>query len=214
MCHKTGMHLPDGLLHPVVYGSLLGGGAAALAVAAKRCRNLEEESVPLMGILGAFVFAAQIVNVPVGAGTSGHLLGTALVTVLLGWEAAVVTMAAVLVLQAVMLQDGGLLALGANMVNMAVVPATIAALLCRLGPKRWRIFIGGGAAALGVLAAAVLVALELWLSRRASLGAALLGLGGTHVPIAVFEGVITLLILRFLLLVRPGLVRGLDRGAA
>jgi cobalt/nickel transport system permease protein len=202
------VHLPDGLLRPAVFAPLLAGGAVAVALAARSCRRLGEERAPLMGILGAFVFAAQLVNVPVGVGTSGHFLGAALLTVLLGWAPAVITMTAVLLLQALVLQDGGLTALGANVLNLAVAPALLATLLLRLARGRRGLLVAAGAAAwLGILAAAALVALELWLSGTAALGPALGALVLVHVPIGGIEAVVTVLVLRFLQSLRPDLVR-------
>jgi cobalt/nickel transport system permease protein len=208
LCHKLHVHVPDGLLRPAVFAPLLAGGAVAVGWAARACRRLGEDRVPLMGVLGAFVFAAQLVNVPVGVGTSGHFLGTALLTFLLGWAPAVITMTAVLLLQALILQDGGVTALGANVLNLAVAPALVAALLGRLAASRRGLLVAAGAAAwLGVLVAASLVALELWLSRAAALGPALGALLLVHVPIGALEAAVTVLVLRFLQSLRPDLVR-------
>lgn len=208
------MHLPDGLLRPLVFAPLLAGGAVAVGWAARACRRLGEERAPLMGVLGAFVFAAQLVNVPVGVGTSGHFLGTALLTFLLGWAPAVVTMTAVLLLQALVLQDGGLTALGANVLNLAVAPALVAALLNRLAATRRALLVAAGAAAwLGILVAAALVALQLWLSGAAGLRPALTALVVVHLPIGGIEAVVTVLVLRFLQALRPDLVRVRGREA-
>ena len=208
LCHNRRVHVPDGLLRPVVFAPLLAGGALAVGWAARACRRVGEDRAPLMGVLGAFVFAAQLVNVPVGVGTSGHFLGTALLTVLLGWAPAVVTLTAVLLLQALVLQDGGLTALGANVLNLAVAPALVATLLGRFASSRRGLLVAAGAAAwLGVLAAAALVALELWLSGTAGLRPALTALVAVHVPIGGIEAVVTVLVLRFLQSLRPDLVR-------
>jgi cobalt/nickel transport system permease protein len=203
------MHLPDGFLRPAVWAPLCGAGALLVGVAARATRQrLAEERVPLMGLLGAFVFAAQLVNVPLGPGTSGHLLGTALLTLLVGWAPAVVTMTAILLLQALLLQDGGLTALGANIVNLAVAPALVTAALARLAPRagRGRVLAAGAAAGLGVLVAAALVALELWLSGRTRLGPALTTLLLVHGPIGLFEAVLTVLLVRGAVALRPDLL--------
>jgi len=207
------MHLPDGLLRPAVFGPLLAGGALAVGWAARASRRLGDERAPLMGVLGAFVFAAQLVNVPVGVGTSGHFLGTVLLTVLLGWAPAVITMTAVLLLQALVLQDGGLTALGANVLNMAVAPALLATLFRRLAPRGRGLLVAAGAAALlGILLAAALLAVELALSGTAALRPALVALLVVHVPIGGLEAVITVLVLRFLQSLRPDLVGARDTG--
>jgi cobalt/nickel transport system permease protein len=116
--------------------------------AARRAqRELDESQVPLMGVLGAFVFAAQMVNFPLGAGTSGHLLGATLLAALLGPAPAIVVLTAILVLQALIFQDGGLLALGANVFNMAIA-ATLAGYfpwraLAAGRARRFGLFVGG-----------------------------------------------------------------------
>jgi cobalt/nickel transport system permease protein len=86
---------------------------------------LGERQIPLMGILAAFVFAAQMINFPVAGGTSGHLLGGALVAILLGPWAAVLVMTCVIAVQSIVLQDGGLLAVGFNVMNMGVFTAFV-----------------------------------------------------------------------------------------
>jgi cobalt/nickel transport system permease protein len=208
VCHNHEVHLPDGLLRPAVFAPLLGGGAVAVGWAARACRRLGEDRAPLMGVLGAFVFAAQLVNVPVGVGTSGHFLGTVLLTVLLGGAPAVITMTAVLLLQALVLQDGGLTALGANVLNLAVVPALVATVLGRLAASdRGLLVVAGAAAWLAILMAAALVAVELWLSGTAALRPALTALLVVHVPIGGVEALVTVLVLRFLQSLRPDLVR-------
>ena len=116
------MHIPDGFLAAPVWGGLTVVSVPAIAVAARRAQaQLEENRVPLMGVMGAFVFAAQMINFPVGAGASGHLVGGALLTATLGPAAASVVLTAILVIQALVFQDGGLLALGSNVFNMAIV---------------------------------------------------------------------------------------------
>ena len=116
------MHIPDGFLNAATiattYVISTGGIANAVRVANKK---LGEKHVPMMGILAAFVFTAQMLNFPVAGGTSGHFLGAALVAILLGPWAAVLIMSVVLIGQCLIFQDGGLLALGANIFNMGIV---------------------------------------------------------------------------------------------
>ena len=116
------MHVPDGFLdaRTLVATAAVASLAVGLALRSVR-RNLPPRRVPLIGLAAAFVFAAQMLNFPVAAGTSGHLIGAALASVLLGPAAAVVAMSAVLLLQALMFADGGITALGANVLNLAVV---------------------------------------------------------------------------------------------
>ena len=116
------MHIPDGFLATPVWAALDVAAAPAVGLIVRRAqRGFDEAKVPLLGVMGAFVFAAQMVNFPVGAGTSGHLVGGALLACTLGPAAASVTMAAILAIQALVFQDGGILALGANTINMAVM---------------------------------------------------------------------------------------------
>lgn len=115
------MHIPDGLLSAPTL--VVTGAASALSVAysAKRAESGPANRIPLLGVLGAFVFAAQMVNFPVGPGASGHLLGSALLAASVGPWAATIVMTAILLVQALVFQDGGILALSANIFNMAVI---------------------------------------------------------------------------------------------
>src|SRR5437899_11020649 len=115
------MHIPDGFLSTPVWATLDLAAAPAVGYFARRAQGLEQSKVPLLGVMGAFVFAAQMINFPVGVGTSGHLVGGALLACTLGPAAASVVMAAILAIQALVFQDGGILALGANAINMAVM---------------------------------------------------------------------------------------------
>src|SRR6266568_6607307 len=109
------MHIPDGFLSPPVWAALdITAVPAAGYMVRKAQREFEEKKVPLLGVMGAFVFAAQMINFPVGIGTTGHLVGGALLACTLGPAAGVVVMAAILAIQALVFQDGGILALGAN----------------------------------------------------------------------------------------------------
>src|SRR3974377_373558 len=114
------MHIPDGFLSPPVWATLDVLSLPAAALVARRAqRDSEDRKIPLMGVMGAFVFAAQMINFPIPLGTSGHLVGGALLTIVLGPAAASVVMMAILALQALVFQDGGIMALGANVINMA-----------------------------------------------------------------------------------------------
>ncbi|HEY4359851.1 MAG TPA: energy-coupling factor ABC transporter permease [Bryobacteraceae bacterium] len=115
------MHIPDGFLSPPVWATLDAVSLTAVGLIARRAqRDTEESIVPLLGVMGAFVFAAQMINFPVGLGTSGHLVGGALLAMVLGPAAATVVMTAILVIQAFVFQDGGVMSLGANIFNMAL----------------------------------------------------------------------------------------------
>jgi len=122
------MHMADALVSPAVGGTFWAAAAAMIACSSSKVRrNLDERKVPLMGVLGAFVFAAQMINFTVPAtGSSGHLGGSLLLAILLGPAAAFLTIASVLMVQALFFSDGGLLALGCNIINLGFFPAFIA----------------------------------------------------------------------------------------
>lgn len=122
------MHMADALLSPAVGLAMWGSSAAALGWSARRVRACEDDRLPaLMGVLGAFVFAAQMINFSIpGTGSSGHLGGGLLLAVLLGPHAALIVIASVLAVQALFFADGGLLALGANIFNLGVLPCLVA----------------------------------------------------------------------------------------
>src|SRR6202163_646521 len=127
------MHIPDGFLSTPVWAALDVAAAPAAGYVVRRAqREFEEKKVPLLGVMGACVFAAQMINFPVGPGTSGHLVGGALLTVVLGPAAASLVLTALLVLQALIFQDGGVLALGAYVFNMALAGVGTACLSYRL----------------------------------------------------------------------------------
>lgn len=203
------MHIPDGFLSTPVWVSLDAAAAPAIGYVASRAqRGFEQAQAPLLGVMGAFVFAAQMINFPVGAGTTGHLLGGALLSLTLGPTAAAIVMTAILAIQAFVFQDGGVLALGANIVNMALLGVFAGYLPYSLwGATRWRrfsIFFGG---ALSVLVSAVLALSELLIS-RVPMPAKMIALSLVLFLIsAVLEGAITLAVFESIERLQPKLVR-------
>jgi cobalt/nickel transport system permease protein len=203
------VHIPDGFLAPSVWATLDAVALPAVAVAARRAqRGLEDARIPLLGVMGAFVFAAQMINFPVGVGTSGHLVGGALLACTLGPASAAVVMAAILAIQALVLQDGGVLALGANLLNMAVVGVLAGYLPYRLWGagrlRRFAIFVGG---VLSVMASSVLALAELLISGVRMPGP-VLGLSlAVFLISALLEGAITLAVIQALEAMQPGSVR-------
>lgn len=186
------MHIPDGFLATPVWAGLDAAAAPAVAWLARRAgRDFDERRIPMLGVMGAFVFAAQMINFPVGLGTSGHLLGGALLAQTLGPSAAAVTMTAILAIQALVFQDGGVLALGANVFNMALVGVLAGYMpLDALGFARRRLaaFLGG---VLSVLAGAVLAVAELLLSGVSMPASVLTVTMGLFLITALIEGGIT-----------------------
>jgi cobalt/nickel transport system permease protein len=212
------MHIPDGFLSAPVWATLDIAAVPAAGYMVRRAqREFEEKKVPLLGVMGAFVFAAQMINFPVGGATSGHLVGSALLSYTLGPAAAGVVMIAILAIQSLVFQDGGILALGANIFNMAVIGVIAGYLPFHLwgtGPKRKAaIFLGG---MFSVLVAALLAVSELLLSGIAMSGTVLSVSFALFAVSAVLEGAITLAVFQALEMLNPNFVKQpkADRGFA
>jgi cobalt/nickel transport system permease protein len=195
------MHMADALLSPAV-GLAFWGASGALAHRAARRVKTEpdyEKKVPLMGVLGAFVFAAQMINFSIpGTGSSGHLGGGLLLAILLGPHAGLLVLASVLAVQCLFFADGGLLALGANVFNLGFWPAVVGLPLYHAiaGTKPGRRMPALAAVAAAVVAlelGAFGVAVQTLLSGRTDLSFAQFSalLFGIHLPIAVVEGLVT-----------------------
>ena len=209
------MHIPDGYINLVTSagtGVLALGG---LGTALKRSgRRLGEKQIPLAGLTAAFVFALQMINFPVGAGTSGHLLGGALAAILLGPSLGIVVVAVVVIVQALLFADGGVTALGLNILNMAVITA----------PVGWAVFRGVMKFAPRNTASAVVATMvAAWVSMLLSstafvaeyavggqggvaLGSVLAAMTGVHAVIGIGEGLISSVLVGAVLAVRPDLV--------
>ncbi|MBI1896585.1 MAG: energy-coupling factor ABC transporter permease [Acidobacteria bacterium] len=206
--NELSMHIPDGFLSAPVWATLNAVSLPAVGYMARRVELREESRIPLLGVLGAFVFAAQMVNFPVAPGTSSHLLGSALLVYTVGPAAATLVMTAILAIQALLFQDGGVLALGANVFNLAVAAVAAAYIPYSLwGAGRFRraaIFTG---AALSVLTSATLALVQLRLSGVA-MQPALLGFAGVwFVVAALLEGLLTVAVLQALERMNPGWIR-------
>ena len=211
------MHIPDGFLdlRTAATAAVLAGAGLAFALRDVR-RRLPARRVPLIGLAAAFVFAAQMINFPVAAGTSGHLIGAALVTVLLGPGPAVVAMTAVLLLQSLMFADGGITALGANVLNLAVIAPAVAALVYALvrrlagSGQRSMLIAAGCAAWCSTLAAALGCAAQLAASGIVPWTTVLPAMGAVHMVIGLAEAVITMLVLAVVARARPDILDGMD----
>lgn len=208
----TPLHIPDGFLSTPV--SLVGWLLAVVTIgyALRQTQDqLGERQVPVLGVMAAFIFAAQAVNFPVAGGTSGHLLGGALAAIVLGPWAAVLVMAAVIGLQALLFQDGGLLVMGWNIMNMGVLTAFTGALVYRLVGRLIRgqtgLMVAGAAGAwLSVEVGAVATALQLAVSGTSPLAIALPAMAGIHALIGVGEALITVGALLLIARTRPDLL--------
>ena len=211
------MHIPDGFINA---STSLGAGVVAaggIGVSLRRAaQTLQDRQAPLAGLVAAYIFAVQMLNFPVAAGTSGHLLGGVLAAVLVGPWAGAICVAVVLLVQAVLFADGGLTALGLNITNMAIVGVfggwAVFWLLRRALPatKASVVVSSGIAAGISVVLAASAFVLEYALGGTggASAGTVLMAMVGTHALIGVGEGVITALTVGVVLGVRPDLVHG------
>lgn len=211
------MHIPDGFLSVGVAIVFWIVSIAAIAYSLRMVgKDLGERQVPEMGVLAAVIFAGQMLNFPVAGGTSGHLIGAALATILLGPWAAIIIMTCVVSIQALIFQDGGLLALGANIFFMGVVATTVAYFVYQTvqrfsSGKSWGIFVGGFLAAwLSVVITSIGVALALGVSGTSPINIALPAMAGVHIFIGVGEGLITAGALAFLYATRRDLITSQD----
>jgi cobalt/nickel transport system permease protein len=206
------MHIPDGFLSPEVAVVTGVAAAGAVAIGLRRAEaTLDERRVPLLGVTAAFVFAAQMLNFPVAGGTSGHFLGAALAAILLGPWAASVVLAVVLGVQALLFADGGITALGANVLNMGVIGGLGAGAVMRLAPRHSRgAFLAAAAVAawLAVMAGAAATAVQLAVSGTVPLGTVLPAMLGVHAVIGAGEAVITVAAVSAVLATRPDLIHG------
>ncbi len=159
------MHIPDNFLSTPVWAAMDAAGICSVGLMVRRAgRELDDARIPLLGVMGAFVFAAQMINFPVGVGTSGHLVGGALLACTLGLAPAALVMTVIVAMQALVFQDGGVLALGANVFNMAIAGVLAGYWPYRIwGARRRRTAIFAGAV-LSVLVSASLALSELLIS--------------------------------------------------
>ena len=204
------LHIPDGFLSLTVSIICWVISALTISVAVSRSNKaLGERQIPLMGIMAAFLFAAQMINFPVAGGTSGHLLGGALAAITLGPWAGMLVMTAVISVQALLLQDGGLLVMGANILNMGLITAAIGYGLYRsvsTGSRTLKLTVAGIAAWLSVMGGALFTSLQLWLSGTSQLQVVIPAMLGVHALIGLGEALITVAALSFIFQTRPDLL--------
>lgn len=207
------LHAPDGFFSLPISAAGYALAAAAIGFAIYRAnRSLNERIVPMMGVMAAFIFAAQMLNFPVAGGTSGHLIGGALAAIILGPWAAILVMTAVVGLQALLFQDGGLLVMGVNLLNMSIVSVLAGYgtywVSQRLGGGGYTSLMAGGFAAawVSVVASSATTAVALSLSGTSPLAVALPAILGFHMLIGIGEGLITVFALSFIRQARPQLL--------
>ncbi len=203
------MHIPDGFI-PLWQCAIYYVIAIIFLFFAFRWSraNLNERNIPLMAILAAFIFAIMSINIPVPFGTSGHMVGAAMVAIIFmsPW-AGVICIALVLLVQALFFGDGGVTTLGANIINMGIIGSFVGfygwGFLKKFLPKWWSI---GVASWIAIFTAACLAAVELWLAGTFPLGLGLLYMGGYHAMIGVLEAIITVIVIASIERVRPDLL--------
>lgn len=208
------MHIPDGMLSAPTWAAGWLGAAGMVGWAVRRIRNrFSDGKLVLMAVMASVVFALQMLNFPVAGGTSGHFSGGAAAAIILGPWAAIVIMTSVLAVQALIFADGGITALGANIVNIGVIGPFVGwwcySLATRIGDTR--ALRGTGAAVgawLAVVASAVGAAIMVWLSGSAPFLLVVGSMAFWHALIGIGEAVITVGLVSYLMSVRPGIVSG------
>lgn len=211
------MHIPDGFINVPTSAAFGAASVAGVAYSLRGARQqLDERAAPLAGLVAVFIFAVQMLNFPVGAGTSGHLMGGALAMVLVGPHAAVLAVTVVLIVQALMFADGGLVALGLNLFNLSVVGVWVPYLVYLVAksvlPKTRASVVTASfiAALVSVPVAASSFVVQFWLGGTDvfSVGQVFSAMFGTHVLIGIGEAVITALTVSAVLSSRQDLVFG------
>lgn len=211
------MHVPDGFLDVPTSAATAVVAAAGIAVALRGSRSeLDERSAPLAGLTATFVFAAQMINFPVAAGTSGHLLGGALAAVLVGPWTATLCLSVVLIVQALLFADGGITAVGTNIVLMALVGVWVGwgvfrLTLAALPKRRTMIPVASALGAFVSVPAAALTFAALFAAGGAvpvEPATLFMAMGSVHLLIGLGEAVITWMVVSAVVGVRPDLVHG------
>lgn len=207
------MHIPDGFLDTKTWLIFDGITLGFLVFAIRKIKKkISDEHIPLLGVLAAFIFAAQMLNFPIAGGTSGHFVGGFLAAILLGPNLALIVMTTILFVQAFIFQDGGITALGANIFNMGIIASYLGFYLYVLSDKMIKseklfpikvIVIG----IIVVVISASMCALELAMSNTVPLKPALISMAGFHFLIGIGEGIITYIVLAVLKKFKPDIIK-------
>jgi cobalt/nickel transport system permease protein len=204
------LHIPDGFLSTAVSLLCWAASIMLLVVAVRKAQaDYDERLIPTAGVLAAFIFAAQMLNFPVAGGTSGHLIGAALAFIVLGPWLGLLVMTAVIALQALLFQDGGLIVMGANILVMGIVPGFAGYGIYRLvanRSQRVKLAAAGGGAWLSIVAASLVTALLLAFSGTANLELVVPVMVGVHMLIGMGEALVTMAALAYVLRSRPELL--------
>lgn len=206
------MHIPDGFVDlktAISTGVVSAGGLAAAIYKVKS--YFKAKVIALMGVVSALIFALQMINFTIPGGTSGHLLGGALAAIILGPYAGAIVVAVVLIVQAFIFMDGGVVALGSNIFNMAIIGVygsyMIYWLICKMSKSKVVFFTAVALASwLSVVVASFFAALELGISGTYAMGVTLKAMTGVHAIIGIGEAIVTLAVVAFINKVRPDLI--------
>jgi len=212
------MHIPDGFVDlktAVATGALSAGGLAGAIYGVKK--YFKARVIAMMGVMSALIFALQMINFTIPGGTSGHLLGGALAAIILGPHAGAIVVAVVLIVQALIFMDGGIVAMGANVFNMAIIGVygsfAIYWLLSKISRSRWMFFIAIAVASwASVVIASFFAALELGISGTYAMEITMKAMLGVHAIIGLGEAAITLTVIAFIYRIRPELILTRDGG--
>jgi cobalt/nickel transport system permease protein len=201
------MHISDGILEPAVWAPLAGASVVAVGIAARAAKKrFEDESIALVGVMGAFVFALQMVNFQLAPGVSDHVVGAAILAIVFGVPIAVLAMAAIVTIQAFVFADGGIAALGANVFDMAVISPVVTYVVYKALAGRSRRLAATAATVAGVLAGAAGAAA--WVIASGKYGAKFFGMMLIlHLASGVIEAIVTVAVLEYLAkarVARPG----------
>lgn len=216
------MHLPDGFLDAKTALLCAGASTTGVGIALKQVRTcLEPRQMPMLGLAAAFVFAAQMLNFPVAGGTSGHLVGGVLTAVLLGPSAAILVITCVLIVQCLMFADGGLTALGANVLNMGIISVCggyfvfrLVKSAIRMEETRATVFAAAFASWFGTVLASIACAGELAFSKTVPWSVAFPPMALVHMVIGIGEGLVTGLVVLAIMRRRPQMVAGVGESAS
>jgi cobalt/nickel transport system permease protein len=226
------MHIPDGYLSPQTYLPLIGAFVAVVAVAVKKVKNeFSARNIPYLGMAAAFSFIIMMFNLPVPGGTTGHAVGSAVIAILLGPWAAIISVSVALIIQALVFGDGGITAIGANCFNMAIFMPFVAYYIFKLfsnnPQKKTRIFVVAFISGyLSLVMTSILAAVEFGIQpmiASTANGRALYCPYGLSITIpamalehllvfGIVEGIITAFIIRFFMTNDPGLVYAFSNG--
>lgn len=200
------MHIPDGFLDVKTWVSTIGVSSVSVGYGIKKLKQeFDYKNIPLLGVLAAFIFAAQMINFPVAGGTSGHLIGALLAAAIMGPFSAMIIMSTILIIQCFIFLDGGVTALGANILNMGIIATWGGYYIYRLLDKEntlhpFALFVG---AWVSVVMAALAASIQLAVSGTIPFSVVLPAMLFWHVLIGIGEGIITVLVISYVKKVKP-----------